>query len=197
MSGNQGGGKGPGARPPARGEPQLVSSLRERDAEAFRELYRDYHRPLSRFLLNMMHRPHLVEEVLDDTMLVVWNRIDAFQGNSRLSTWIYGIAYRQALSALRRHDEPVEQDADRPSEQSAASPEWGAWREQARSKLDAAIGKLSPVHRAVINLTYFDEMCYREIAEIMDCPEATVKTRMFHARLRLRQLLAGEFSDWT
>ena len=59
-----------------------------------------------------------------------------------------------------------------------------------------AIGQLSPNHRAVVDLTYFHGAGYREIAEIMDCPVDTVKTRMFHARRHLKRMLAGEFADW-
>ena len=59
-----------------------------------------------------------------------------------------------------------------------------------------AIGQLSPDHRAVVDLTYFHGAGYREIAEIMDCPVDTVKTRMFHARRHLKRMLAGELADW-
>jgi RNA polymerase sigma-70 factor (ECF subfamily) len=62
--------------------------------------------------------------------------------------------------------------------------------------LREAMTSLSPDHRAVVDLTYFHGMGYREIAEIVDCPVDTVKTRMFHARRRLRQALAGNFADW-
>lgn len=175
---------------------RLVHSLRRRDIGAFRTLYNDFREPLSRFLLNMLRRPHMVDEVLDDTMMVVWRSIDRFESRSRLSTWIYGIAYRQALTALRRHDEPVEDDPERPGDGADASPERHAGEEQARSRLLAAIDTLSPVHRAVINLTYFHDMGYREIAAIMDCPDDTVKTRMFHARRQLRQRLTGNLDDW-
>ena len=56
--------------------------------------------------------------------------------------------------------------------------------------------QLSADHRAVVDLTYFHEMGYREIAAIMDCPVDTVKTRMFHARRHLKQALTGDSSDW-
>ena len=58
------------------------------------------------------------------------------------------------------------------------------------------MGELSADHRAVVDLTYFHEIGYREIAELMDCPVDTVKTRMFHARRRLKAMLPGELADW-
>lgn len=177
-------------------EARLIALVRARDMLAFEQLYKAYHGRLTRFLINMTRRPQIVEEVLNDTMMVVWNRIDSFNGTSRLATWIFGIAYRQGLNALRRLDEPVEPDEDHPAEGAGASPEVEAGAGQTRGKLLAAIGALSPAHRAVVNLAYFHGMGYREIAEIVACPEDTVKTRMFHARRHLRRALPGNFADW-
>jgi RNA polymerase sigma-70 factor (ECF subfamily) len=174
----------------------LIARVRARDLRAFESLYRRYHPRLSRFLTNLLRRPHLVEEVLNDTMLVVWNRPDSYNGASRLSTWIFAIGYRKALKALRRYDDPLE-DLQAESRASAEpGPELQLGRRQAHEALLAAMGELSPDHRAVVDLTYFHEMGYREIAEIMDCPVDTVKTRMFYARRHLKRVLAGALTDW-
>ena len=175
---------------------RLFARVRARDRDAFEALYRLYHPRLARFLLNLLHRPQLVEEVLNDTLFVVWERSDTFRGASKLSTWIFAIAYRKAMKALRRLDEPVEdRDADlRPSEE--AAPDAPVNRQRAQAALLSALARLSADHRAVVDLTYFHEMGYREIAEIMGCPVDTVKTRMFHARRRLKQVIAGSFDDW-
>ena len=58
------------------------------------------------------------------------------------------------------------------------------------------MAQLSADHRAVVDLTYFHGMGYREIAEVVDCPVDTVKTRMFYARRRLKQALSGALADW-
>jgi RNA polymerase sigma-70 factor (ECF subfamily) len=178
------------------GEEALVERLRGRDLRALEQLYKASHARLSRFLLNMLRRPELVEEVLNDTMMVVWNKIGDFQGASKLSTWMFGIAYRQGLAALRRLDEPVDDDRLAAMESTEAGPEQKAGEARSRTALARAIDGLSPTHRAVVNLTYFQELGYREIAEILDCPVDTVKTRMFHARRHLKQSLSGELADW-
>ena len=144
----------------------------------------------------MLRRPHLVEEVVNDTMMVVWDKIGDFQGASRLSTWMFGIAYRQGLSALRRNDDPVEDERSEVAECDLPTPEQKAGAERSRRALTEAIDTLSPAHRAVVNLTYFQEFGYREIAEILDCPVDTVKTRMFQARRHLKQSLSGDLADW-
>lgn len=177
-------------------EAALVARLRAGDRRAFELVYKAYHARLTRFLTNTLRRPHLVEEVLDDTMMVVWRRIDGFQGTSRLSTWIFGIGYRQALAALRKLDEPIEDDRSEDLASLDVTPEERSAAGRVRDALTAAIDGLSAPHRAVVNLTYYQEFGYREIAEIMECPVDTVKTRMFHARRHLRQALGGELADW-
>ena len=177
-------------------EKRLIGRVAAGDLRAFEQLYRAYHARLTRFLDRMTRRRGVVEEVLNDTMLVVWNRSDRFDGSSKVSTWIFAIAYRKALKVLQRHDEAVEDETldERPAP--GDGPEQQAENRQARAQLGRALEALSDDHRMVVELTYFHGMGYREIAEIVDCPVDTVKTRMFHARRRLRALLAGDAEDW-
>lgn len=184
----------PQAVPPDEGE--LLAHIRDGDERAFDELYRRYHSRLTRFLINLVRRPHLVEEVLDDTMIAVWQKPGSFRGASKLSTWIFAIAYRKAMKALRRLDEPVE--ADQPDNRAGEGvpPDDRAWHGEREQLLRDAMQGLSADHRAVVDMTYFHEMTCREISEVMGCPVDTVKTRMFHARRHLRRLMAGESADW-
>jgi RNA polymerase sigma factor (sigma-70 family) len=166
------------------------------DRAAFEELYLLYHPRLTRFLLNLIRRPTLVEEVLNDTMMVVWDRADSFNGQSKLSTWIFAIAYRKAMKGLRRQDEAIEDKEAENRISPALDPEQESGQQRIHALLLAAMDELSPTHRAVVDLTYFHELGYREIAAILECPVDTVKTRMFHARRHLRRYLDGELADW-
>ena len=174
----------------------MIALIGEGDISAFHELYRKYQPRLSRFLFNLVRHPHLVEEVLDDTMMVVWERGGSFKGESKLSTWIFAIAYRKAMRALLRHDAPVEDVEAENRESGEASPEDEYGSSKVHGLLRTAMEELSPDHRAVVDLTYFHELGYREIAEILGCPVDTVKTRMFYARRHLRRCIEGELSDW-
>jgi RNA polymerase sigma factor (sigma-70 family) len=175
---------------------RLISLVRERDPGAFEELYRKYQTRLSRFLANVVRQPQIVEEVLDDTLMVVWERARDFKGESKLSTWNFAIAYRKAMKALRRYDAPLE-DHEADSRVSAEpSPEEAFGHARLQGVLRAAMANLSSDHRAVVELTYFQDLSYREIAEIMECPVDTVKTRMFYARRQLKRCLDGELPDW-
>ncbi len=177
-------------------ERSLVARIAAGEMEAFEALYRGYRPRLLRFLDRMMRKPSLLDEVLDDTLMVVWHGARRYDGSSRVSTWIFAIAYRKALKALSRHDEPVD-DTPLPEQASPdAGPEQRWDQRRLHDALRRALDGLSPPHRAVVDLSYFHGMGYREIAEIVDCPVDTVKTRMFHARRRLRAMLPGELEDW-
>jgi RNA polymerase sigma factor (sigma-70 family) len=177
-------------------ETALLARIAEGDERAFDDLYRLYDPRLRRFLSAMLASPPLVEEVLDDTLLVVWARAGRFDRSSKVSTWIFAIGYRTALAALhRRREPPTDETAeDRPSLE--PGPEQQLAAKHVRRAILRAMGELSPDHRAVLDLTYFHELGYREIARIMDCPVETVKSRMHYARHRLRHALPGRLADW-
>ena len=184
------------AQTPASAERELLARVAARDLKAFERLYRMYQPRLTRFLTTLLRRPPLIEEVLDDTMMVVWQTAERFRGSSKPSTWIFAIAYRKAHKARLRWPEPVEE----PTIDTRVSEEPDGvdvlQHERLHDALIKAMDQLSPDHRAVVDLTYFHGMGYREIAEVVDCPVDTVKTRMFHARRRLRHAMPGQFEDW-
>ena len=171
----------------AQAESALLARVRRGDRGAFTALYRRYQPRLFAYLRRLLSDGQTVEEVLDDVMLVVWKDASKFRGDAAISTWIFGIAYRKALSAIRRHQAPIDRRAD-PDAESAREPAAEEW-------LSTALDKLSADHRQVVELTYCCGFSYHEIAEIAGCPVNTVKTRMFHARRRLKALwpaLSGE-----
>ena len=184
------------ASPGGLDERELLERVKARDVDAFERLYRIYQPRLARFLINLLKRPQLVEEVLDDTMMVVWETAQSFRGTSRLSTWIFSIAYRKAIKARTRWPDPIEGQPDLGQPSPDPNPHQLLQHRRLHDALAAAMQSLSADHRAVVDLTYFHGLGYREIAEVMDCPVDTVKTRMFHARRRLRQAMPGSVSDW-
>jgi RNA polymerase sigma factor (sigma-70 family) len=176
-----------------------VALLRLIDAgsrSAFDRLYRNYYRRLKRFLGQIVYQPPLIEEILNDTMLVVWRKAGTFNQASRVSTWIFAIAYRSALRAVRRSSVPKEAEPGEDFDSFKNEPEANVIQSQLRARVRTALNVLSVEQRAVVELTYYHDRSYREISEIVGCPVDTVKTRMFHARRKLKTALdAQELSD--
>lgn len=163
-----------------------------RDVHALEILYRRYHPRVSRFLVRVSQQPELIEEVYNDVMFVVWERASEFAFRSKVSTWILGIAYRRGMKAAASQ-------AARPlpvviaEEVSTQDPHITGFED--RRWLGRFLARLSPEHRAVIQLAYYAELPHQEIAEIVGCPVNTVKTRIFHARKALKGFIAREFPE--
>jgi RNA polymerase sigma-70 factor, ECF subfamily len=165
-------------------ELELLRQVAAGDRTAFKELYLIYHRRLARFLMRMTSRHDLIEEVINDTLWTVWLKAGDFRGDSLVSTWIVGITYRRALKALRRHG------AARPMlvEEVAVAPD-AQLEDENREWLGRALAELPLEQRMVMEFSYLMGHSCEEIAQIMQCPVNTVKTRMFHAREKLRRSL--------
>jgi RNA polymerase sigma factor (sigma-70 family) len=173
----------------------LLSRAAEGDLHAFERLYRGYFPRLTRFLHGMTRSVPLIEEIVNDTMLVVWQKARTFDGTCKVSTWVFAIAYRKARKAIGALDEPVDADFDLVEGGAGSEPDHELSLQELQRAVGAALGALPPRQRAVIELTYHHEMGYADIADVMDCPVNTVKTRMFHARRRLKHLLAGQLEE--
>lgn len=159
----------------------------DRDRVAFDEFYALYYPRLERFIRRTIHGDHDVQEIINETLYVVWERALTFNRTSKPSTWVFGIAFRKIRSSLsRRRVQPV---GDSVAVEEAG--DGGAWFGQLEVDdwLEYALARLTPEHRAVVELVYHQGLHYREIAEILDCPVDTVKTRMFYARVRLKEAL--------
>lgn len=177
-------------------EAALVAGVAAGDEAAFRTLYRLYRPRLGRFIGLMTARRALVDEAVNDTLLVVWRRSATYNRQCKVSTWIFAIAHRTVLKALRRQDEPAESSGAAETASDAAGPEEQRRRREAQASLRRALAALTPEQRSAVVLTYFHDLPCAEIARIVDCPVETVKTRVFYGRRRLRELLAGEPEDW-
>ena len=179
-------------RPPAASarddiDRELIAKIGNLDKAAFRSLCIHYHRVLARFLSKFTRDRADIEEIINDTFLVVWQRAKEFRGASRVSTWIIGIAYRRALNALRRaklrpvSDEPFDEDSVSvgSSEEEETNTQW----------LSLGLERLPVEQRMALELTYTLGHSCEEVAAILDCPVNTVKTRLFRARETLKQVL--------
>jgi RNA polymerase sigma-70 factor (ECF subfamily) len=168
-------------------ENELLARVATRDAAAFKELYLLYHRRLARFLMRLTSRYDLAEEIINDTFWIVWQRADTFRGASQVSTWILGIAYRRGLKTLQKIRPMVaadDVDLEAQADESSGQEELSEW-------LGVALARLPPEQQMVLELAYHLGHSCEEISVIMQCPVNTVKTRMFHARRKLKTILVN------
>jgi len=171
-------------------ETWLISRITEKDRKAFEILYRSYFSRLLRFLSKLTRQNHLIEEVVNDTMMVVWQKAGTFNRSSKVSTWIFSISYRQFLKANGKADESVEANFDEMPDENGSLPEQELDLRQVQKKIIQVLDTLPFEQRSVVILTYYHGMGYEDIAETMSCPVNTVKTRMFHARQKMKKLLS-------
>ncbi|KQV85635.1 RNA polymerase subunit sigma-70 [Rhizobacter sp. Root1221] len=168
-------------------EMDLLRRIAAGDRAALEALYRSYHRRLDRFLGRVTRRADMIEEVINDTFWIVWQKADQFRGDSRVSTWIVGIAYRCVLKTLRQHGgDPLELTEQVEALPSLIDP--NAVHEL-RDWVAKALDHLPVEQRVALELAYGAGHSLEEIAGIMQCEVSTVKARMHHARVQLRNLL--------
>jgi RNA polymerase sigma-70 factor, ECF subfamily len=176
----------PAVNSPKECDSDLLIAIAAGDRQALETLYLGYHRRLARFLTRFTPRYENVEEVINDTFMVVWQRAKDFRSASQVSTWVFGIAYRTALKSVRRQKNHTAtgnlDDLPEPMTDPFTDAEVQDWLSEGLSRLPAE-------QRLTLELAYHMGHSLDEIAAITDAPVGTVKARMFHARAKLRQYL--------
>ena len=180
----------------ATSDEMLLSRVAKGDKDALRLLYARHHVRVFRFLVRMVGNEASAEDLVSEVFIEVWHHAGCFEQRSQVTTWILGIARHKALSLLRRR--PVDQlDDDTMAlvADTAADPETLAQQQDCSAILQECIKQLSPLHREVIDLIYYHEQSVEEVARIVGVPENTVKTRAFHARKRIAEMMAERGID--
>jgi RNA polymerase sigma-70 factor (ECF subfamily) len=169
-------------------EVALITRVSQGDKPAFEKLYRLYFKKLYRFTARVLRDTGQAEDVINETMYVVWSKAASFDGSCKLSTWIFGIAFNKArkFSALPLANEITEEEMENVQmERDEHASSCALQLIENRELLEFALKALSEKQRAVVELTYYHNFSYKEIADIMQCTESTVKTRMHYARKKL------------
>lgn len=177
--------------PPAHPFSILMARIADGDEQALAELYRHMQRKIHAFALRYLDDNDLAEGIVVETMFEVWKNAARFNGGSAVSTWILGIARHKALDEVRRlarfvpYDETMGMEIE---DESASALDTLAARET-RTQLESCIRRLPLAQQECIHLVFFEELSLADVADIQGVPENTVKTRLFHARRKLKCLL--------
>jgi len=162
----------------------LLERVMERDRDALTQLFLMYHARLFKFVFRLTNSYSTADELVNDIMLLVWRKASSFRGESKVSTWIFGIAYRQSMHRVtRKRLQTVNyDDFDAIPSGDEPSAETEDWVRRGLEMLPAA-------HQVTVVLVFYLGLSYEETAAVVQCPVNTVKTRMFHARRKLKEIL--------
>jgi RNA polymerase sigma-70 factor (ECF subfamily) len=177
----------------------LIGRIARGDRLAMQALYGRHHVKVFRFVLRLVRNEASAQDLISEVFLDVWRQADRFEGRSAVSTWILSIARFKALSSVRRRKEAeLDEEAAAAIEDDNDTPDVALQKKDTGEVLRRCLAQLSPDHREIIDLVYYHEKSVGEVAEIVDIPENTVKTRMFYARKKLAALLkeAGVERGW-
>lgn len=164
------------------------------DEAAFSALYVMFEQPIYRFIRLKLNDPSEASDILHEVFLEIWRNAGRYDGRVTVKTWTFGIAYRRAIDLYRKRARMVvTEDFDHvvdegPSaERSVLAAEHGAY-------VRACLEKLKPEYRSAVELTFFENMSYREIAEVTGVPEGTAKSRLYYAKKLLRHCLKNHIA---
>ncbi|MFP4597282.1 MAG: sigma-70 family RNA polymerase sigma factor [Persicimonas sp.] len=190
-----------------RRERQLVRALKRRDEEAFSELVRVFQHRVFNIVYRIVGDRQESEDVAQEVFVAVFKYIDSFRGEAKFSTWLYRIATNRAknrIKYLARRSHNKHQDIDDTPESKVNSnpagggmfrPDEKALGNELHAIVKQGLETLSEDHRAVIVLRDVEGMTYEEIAEVCEVAEGTVKSRLYRARVALKEYVESRYDD--
>lgn len=169
----------------------LVERCREGDRSAFAVLVGRYHRPIYNAAYRVLGNAEDASDITQVVFMRVTERLDEFDSRYKFFSWIYRIALNESLNLTRKRgrEEPLGEEAEIAGAR-ANEPEWIADQSELADRVQRALLGMNVDDRAVITLRHFSDCSYREMSGILGIAEKTVKSRLFAARRRLRELLS-------
>ena len=178
----------------ARDDTILLEKIATGDKEAFATLYLSYQPRLIKFCSRILRNDvALAADIVDEALIEVWKSAGSFSGRSQPSTWIHSITRYRLIGYLRKNKELLRDDGSDWDnfEDNGLLPDEEIMLSERNKKIVDSLHRLSEKHREVIELVYFKELSIKEIAKMLDISENTVKTRMFYARSKLKEILSN------
>lgn len=163
------------------------------DEDELRRLVDDHAPACYRLGLAIVRDPALAEDVVQETMIKAWRSLHTFRGEGSLRSWILRIAHNVAVSMLRKVRDVATDPTELPERAQEIGPHRRASGRMALDAMQEALAELDPVSRSIVVLRELEGLSYDEIAEALEIPTTTVKTRLFRARRRLATVM----EEWT
>jgi RNA polymerase sigma-70 factor, ECF subfamily len=170
----------------------LVRRLVAGEEAAMHELYAAYGQRLYAYALRLTDNPALSEDVVQEALVAVWKSARKFRGEGCLLAWLLGIVHHTALKSLRHRSQPITDEMEETLETGQPSPEQQVERDEQSDRLRVTLRSLSPEHRAVLELVFYQGLSLEEVARVCRVPLGTVKSRLSYARRSLRGALTRQ-----
>ncbi len=186
-------------------EATLIAALRRGEAEAYEQLIEQYADGVYRTAYRLLQNPHDAEDAMQEAFLTVYLRIGDFQGQARLSSWLYRIVTNKALDMLRKRQrktdaatdslEDLSEDAAEllPDTQAVLPEDWLA-RQEINALINAGLETLSPTLRAAFVLFEMEDLSMEEVADALEISVSAAKVRVHRARNALRAFLSSHLA---
>ena len=168
----------------------LIRRMQAGDDDAVRDLYAQYGQRLYAYALRLTDDPATAEDVTQNTLVTAWRTAHTFRAEGRLIAWLLGIVHHTAMKAIRNRTNYIDDVAEETIREDQPSPEEQAQVKDERRWVRQGMQSLSPEHRAVLELVFYQELSLNEVAQVFDVPLGTVKSRLSYARTHLRGVLA-------
>ncbi len=170
----------------------LLKGISRKDKAALDSLYMRYGQRLFAYALRLTENPAMAEDVLQEGLLIVWRKARTFRGEGSVLSWLLGIIRIKALQTYRQKplDSIEESDIEIPDDSISLETRVSSQEQDARVR--AALQRLSPEHREVLELIFYQGLSQREVAQVCKCPVGTVKSRLSYARQQLRGILTRD-----
>ncbi len=170
----------------------LLALIAAHDKDAMRALFVRHNVRIYRFLAHILGDATTAEDLVSEVFIEVWRNAGRFEARSKVSTWILAIARYKAASARRRRScDQLDERAIELLEDPADDAEASVQKKHRDAILCDCLKQLSPAHREILNLIYYQEQSVSEVAQIIGVPQSTVKTRAFYARKHMAGLMAA------
>jgi RNA polymerase sigma-70 factor (ECF subfamily) len=186
-------------------EKEMLKALRLRDPAAFSQLFEAFSDRVYRLAVGLLENETEAEGVVQDTFIRLFEKLDQFEGRSKLSTWLYRVAYNLCQDRLRKRRpvSPLAMDVDEDEIMPVPTifvdwsqvPERSLTEAEITTELDKAIATLPPNLKAVFMLREIEGLSTKECAEVLEISESATKVRLHRARLLLREKLAAYFTE--
>lgn len=170
---------------------RLIEDIANRDEDALVRFYRSLGGAVYSFAHSRLRSTQDASEILNEVMLEVWHSANRYEGRSAVRTWVLGITNHKILDRLRkRQREILDYEEHKETADDTAGPAELIAAAENRDWVLHCLERLNDNHRQVVYLAFFEELPYSEIAEVLQCPEGTVKTRMYHAKQQFKRCLS-------